>query len=56
MISHTVWIAAMLATVGALASLGYYALCLWSALKFLRVRRTGEKASGSIPSFPLFQF
>jgi ceramide glucosyltransferase len=42
MISHTVWIAAMLATVGALASLGYYALCLWSALKFLRVRRTGE--------------
>ncbi len=36
MIPHIVRIAAILAASGALASLGYYTLCLWSALQFLR--------------------
>lgn len=39
MIAHIVRIAAVLAASGALASLGYYSLCLWSALQFLRVKK-----------------
>jgi ceramide glucosyltransferase len=42
MIPHIVRIAAIVAASGALASLGYCALCLWSAVKFLRERQAGE--------------
>lgn len=48
MIPHIVRIAAILAGLGALASLGYYALSLWSAVKFLRER----EAAADCPTLP----
>ena len=53
MIPHIVRIAAILAALGALTSLGYYALCLWSALKFLRERQAGEGARPTQPVPPV---
>ena len=53
MIPHIVRIAAIVAASGALASLGYYALCLWSALKFLRERQAGEGARPTQPVPPV---
>jgi ceramide glucosyltransferase len=34
----------ILAVLGAISSMGYYALCLWSASRFLRERKTGDKS------------
>jgi ceramide glucosyltransferase len=53
MIPQIVRIAAILAALGALTSLGYYALCLWSALKFLRERQAGEGARPTQPVPPV---
>ena len=36
MIRHTVQAIQILAVLGAISSIGYYALCLWSAFRFLR--------------------
>lgn len=51
MIPHIVRIATILAGLGALASLGYYALCLWSAWQFLAARKTSGsvRASSDLP-------
>ena len=53
MIPHIVRIAAILAALGALTSLGYYALCLWSAVSFLRERQAGEGARPTQPVPPV---
>jgi ceramide glucosyltransferase len=39
---HLVRIASIIAALGALASLGYYALCLWSAARFLREQKSSR--------------
>ena len=53
MIPQIVRIAAILAALGALTSLGYYALCLWSAVSFLRERQAGEGARPTQPVPPV---
>jgi ceramide glucosyltransferase len=51
MISHILEVVAVLGTV---ASMAYHALCLWSALKFIRERRTaGEGARTTPPNLPV---
>jgi ceramide glucosyltransferase len=52
MILHTVRIIAIIAALGALASVGYSLLCLWSATRFLRERITTHKNAGSAPALP----
>ena len=51
MIPHILGIVTTFAALGALASVAYYALCMWSALAFLRQREAGsqEHASESLP-------
>jgi ceramide glucosyltransferase len=47
MIRHTVQIIQVLAVLGTISSIGYYALCLWSAFRFLR-----EQADKSVRPIP----
>jgi ceramide glucosyltransferase len=54
MILHTVRIIAMVAALGALASVGYCVLCLWGAAKFLRDRKAaGKNADPTQPPPPV---
>ena len=49
MIRHAAIIVEVIAIAGALSSLGYYFLCLWSSVRFLRERQAGEGARPTQP-------
>jgi ceramide glucosyltransferase len=42
MIHHSIQLIETLVTLGTLSGVGYYGICLWGAVKFLRERRAGE--------------
>jgi len=44
MIGHAVQSIQILAVVGTISSIGYYCLCLWSALRFLRGQKAADKS------------
>ena len=44
MIRYAVQVIQILAVLGTVSSMGYYALCLWSAWKFLRERKAADKS------------
>jgi ceramide glucosyltransferase len=45
MIRYTVQMIQLLALLGTISSLGYYVLCLWSALRFLRERKAASEGA-----------
>src|SRR5208282_768476 len=52
MIGYAVQSIQILAVVGTISSIGYYCLCLWSALRFLQERPAADEGARSTPFTP----
>jgi ceramide glucosyltransferase len=53
MVHHSVTIIELIAVLGTLCGMGYYALCLWSAMRFLKERKTGGDARPPQANWPV---
>jgi len=52
MIGYAVQVIQIVAVVGTISSVGYYAICLWSALRFLRGQQGADRSVRPTPAMP----